>query len=338
VRVLEIGANDAEFARELLRELRVLGEAQGSLDRIDYVAVDLARASLERAAAREEELWVGRTVLRPSDTSGQMVALVVVEGTVAANLGLVHAEATQFARENIREFDVAILNELLDDMPCRAYFAHTDGERFEAAPLSRDEGDGRWTVKVEARPLADGDGPRLEPGTVTARSAECVELVTAIAGALAPGGMLLLHDYGFADPAVPLETYDRPPPSLPAFARLDVPEGPFPRSFFRVFGNEERRVVQVTNDVNFAELVAALEPTGSVAVLPHGSQIPNAGRALEPGQGTFLSEFHALDLDGDVDALLARLARDDGELRERYARAYVGGRPSLFLDLVYLKH
>src|SRR4051812_6077538 len=55
VRVLEIGANDAEFARAVLLELRTLREArETSLERIDYVAVELARGSLERAAAREE--------------------------------------------------------------------------------------------------------------------------------------------------------------------------------------------------------------------------------------------------------------------------------------------
>ena len=140
VRILEVGANDARFARELLRELRVLyEEGETELERIDYVAVDLARDSLERAATQEEELWVGRSVLRPTVAGSSMVALVVVEGGLAANLGLVHSEATRFVRENTRQFDVAILNELLDDMPYRAYFADAGGRRFEAVPLSRDE-------------------------------------------------------------------------------------------------------------------------------------------------------------------------------------------------------
>ena len=335
VRILEVGANDARFAREVLRELRVLHEeGETELERIDYVAVDLARDSLERAATQEEELWVGRSVLRPTVAGSSMVALVVVEGGLAANLGLVHSEATRFVRENTRQFDVAILNELLDDMPYRAYFADAGGRRFEAVPLSRDE-EGHWTVRIEAHETAR----ELPAGTMTAHSPECVELVAGIAAALAPGGMLLLHDYGFADPLVPLETYDRPLPSLPAFVEMEYPDGDggFPRSFFRVFGNEAKRVVQVTNDVNFAELTAALEPGGRVAVVPHGSQILNAGRAAAKGQGSFLSEFGLLEPGDDVDELLARLHRDQAQLRADYAREYVGGHPSLFLDLVYVK-
>jgi hypothetical protein len=334
VRILEVGANDAQFARALLREVRVLHEAgETGLERIDYLAVELARDSLERAAAQEEELWVGRNVLRPTVAGSSMVALVVVEGGLAANLGLVHSEATQFVRDNTRQFDVAILNELLDDMPYRAYFADAGGCRFEAVPLSRGEG-GRWTIRIEAHETAT----ELPTGTMTAHSPESVELVTGIAAALAPGGLLLVHDYGFAQPLVPLETYDRPLSSLPAFAEMEYPDGDggFPRSFFRVFGNDAKRVVQVTNDVNFAELADALEP-GLVAVVPHGSQILNAGRELAKGQGSFLSEFRLLDPGDDLDEVLARLQRDQVELRDDYAREYFGGHPSLFLDLIYVK-
>src|SRR5262249_7264072 len=152
--ILELGANDAQFARALLRELRVLHEAgMTALERVDYLAVELARASLERAARQEEELWVGRNVLRPTVGGSSMVALVVVEGGRRAKLGLGHSEAAQSVRDNTRQSDVAILNELLDDMPYRAYFADGAGRRFEAVPLSRDDG-GCWTVRIEAHETA----------------------------------------------------------------------------------------------------------------------------------------------------------------------------------------
>ena len=44
-----------------------------------------------------------------------------------------------------------------------------------------------------------------------------------------------------------------------------------PKSFFRVYGNEDAHEVQITNDVNFAELTELLEPTGMVLTLPHGN-------------------------------------------------------------------
>ena len=56
IRVLEIGANDCAFARVLLNRLRRLIDAGASgLERIDYLAVEYARASLEAAADAEEQ-------------------------------------------------------------------------------------------------------------------------------------------------------------------------------------------------------------------------------------------------------------------------------------------
>ena len=79
--------------------LHEAGETE--LERVDYLAVELARDSLERAAAQEEELWVGTQRPAAHRRAGSpMVALVVVEGGLAVNLGLVHAEATQFVRAN----------------------------------------------------------------------------------------------------------------------------------------------------------------------------------------------------------------------------------------------
>jgi hypothetical protein len=352
VHVLEIGANDAGFARAVLLELRTMREAhETQLERLDYVAVELARGSLERAAAREEELGEGRRVLGPAGAAPvrattlepppkpTLVALVAVESSLSVNLGLVHADANQFVRENSARFDIAILNELLDDLPYRAYFADASGRRFEAVPLSRGNG-GRWTIRIEAHELPAGGIADLPPLTMTATSEEAVELVRGIATALEPGGMLLLHDYGFAEPYVPLALYERPPPSVPAFAKMLYPSGSgagFPLSFFRVFGNDEKRVVQVTNDVNFAELAEALAPSGAVTVIPHGNQILHSGGSLKPGQGTFLSEFASLEAGADAEAVLERLEREQMSVRDAYVREYMAGRPSIFTDLVYLK-
>ena len=53
--------------------------------------------------------------------------------------------------------------------------------------------------------------------------------------------MLLLHDYGFAEPFTGLDKYASPQPMLPSFADVsydDTAGADFPRSFFRVYGNE----------------------------------------------------------------------------------------------------
>jgi hypothetical protein len=51
VRILEIGANNCAFAGSLLDQLRVLARGlDAGLERVDYFAVEYARASLEAAA------------------------------------------------------------------------------------------------------------------------------------------------------------------------------------------------------------------------------------------------------------------------------------------------
>ncbi len=350
IRILEIGANNCAFARAAIMELRRL-DAVGAaaLERIDYLAVEYARDSLEAVAAWEEAAGahvvhrplgspMPRGVIGPPEQP-TLVALVATGGAPAVNLGLVHAEATQFVDANRERFDFVILNELLDDMPYRAYFADSAGRRFEVVPTSRD--DGRlWTVRIDAEEVADGELEELPPGTITASSAECVELVTAIAGLLASGGMLLLHDYGFAEPYASLDEYAAAPRLVPPFAVLEFGEADsaeFPHSFFRVFGNEARRVVQVTNDVNFAELAAALETGGSVATIPHGNQIAIAGGTFARGQGVFLAEFGLLEPGDDMTGLLGWLHRDQARLRDGYIREQMHGRSSVFLDLLYVK-
>lgn len=159
-------------------------------------------------------------------------------------------------------------------------------------------------------------------------------MVAGVAELLGPGGMLLIHDYGFAEPTMPLEAYAAPPPSLPPFAELAFPEiDSFPRGFFRVFGNEAKLVLQVTNDVNFAELAAALEQTGTVIAIPHGNAIINEGGTVQKGDGTFLGEFTELTLGDDLGAALARLAEHQKRIRDDFT----AGRGTVFLDLIYVK-
>lgn len=337
IRLLELGANNCEFARAAIIELRRLAdEGEAELERIDYVAVEYARASLE-AAAEWEEATGAYPVRRPAVAGSALVALVAAGGAPAVNLALVHSEANAFVRSNTEPFDFAILNELLDDLPYQAFFADPAGRRFEAFPLCREADDG-WTVRIAAAETAAEELAGMPPGTMTARSRESVELVTGLAGALTSGGMLFVHDYGFAEPYTELGKYEAER-LVPAFARLEYDEGggkAFPRSFFRVFGNEAKRVVQVTNDVNFDELAAALAPAGSVLVIPHGNQIAIAG-ALAKGQGVFLAEFGLLEPGDDLRSLLERLGRDQASLRDGYVRDWMEGRSSVFLDLVFVK-
>ena len=164
--------------------------------------------------------------------------------------------------------------------------------------------------------------------------------MSGIAELLVPGGMLLLHDYGFADPFLSLEQYAELQPSLPAYVAMEFPRGSetgFPRSFFRVFGNDQLKVVQVTNDVNFAQLAAALEGRGAVTTLAHGSMILNQGGTLKKGDGVFLSEFGLLDPGDDLPALLAHLNTNQETLRAEFVREHMDGRGSVFMDLVFVR-
>jgi SAM-dependent MidA family methyltransferase len=347
VRILEIGASSCLFARALLGELRMLGATEWpELRRLDYLAVDLSRSSLERAVLWEEAQGTHRRILwpggiRPSSPAPPgrpetpaMVALVSVEGE-EVNVGYVHADANQFVEANTRTFDFVILNELLDDMACRAFYADGAARPLELVPLARDDGE-RWTVRIDARETAEA--PELPAVSVTSRSSEAVALLEGIVRALGPGGMLILHDYGFAGDVNGSSDYEKDPPSQPRFVEVEYPpDERFPRGFFRVFGNEALHAIQITNDVNFAELAAALEATGNVLLLPHGSQLVASGAPLERGQGIFLTEFGLLEPGDDLAAVLERLCAGQAEARERYVREHVNGHRSLFMDLIYVK-
>jgi SAM-dependent methyltransferase len=349
VRVLEIGANNCAFAGDLLEELRERArDGISKLERVDYLAVEFARNSLEAAIARVEQGDLPGVVRRgpapPPSTEPPakptLIALVTTDRPHPVNLGLVHADALQFLRSTNESFDFVILNELLDDLPCHVFYADADGRRFEAVPAARAE-NGGWRVRVSPEPATAAEPlDDLPAGAVTARSRECVELVTAVAGLLQPGGVLLVHDYGFPEPHVDVALYAPLQEHVPAFVAMEFPRGSesgFPRSFFRVFGNDRCKVVQVTNDVNFAELSAALENQGAVTVIGHGSMIYNRRGHFERGDGVFLSEFGLLEPRDDLPALLDDLHANQKELRDRFVRDYLDGRPSAFMDLIFVK-
>ncbi|MEI8104450.1 MAG: SAM-dependent methyltransferase [Actinomycetes bacterium] len=355
IRILEIGANNCAFACTLLEALReLIVDGDSTLERIDYVAVEFARDSLDAAFQRERadwpKAWAGTPPSGPiglddSAAGSPEASRVALVGLLSdpespqVNLGLVHAEANQFVRETAERFDVAILNELLDDLPCAVHYCDPNGHRHELAAHSHFDGD-RWQVRIEATPPAEA--LVLPPGTITTTSKESTTLVAGLAKLLEAGGLLLAHDYGFPERFAETAQYRAPQETLPDFVSMWFPDGTgaeFPRAAFRVYGNEPKRVIQVTNDVNFSELAEALGRFGRTIVLPHGNSIaygPNA-KGLARGDGVFLSEFGLLPKDADLPELLDLLHRKQRGLRERYISTWSAGVGSVFYDLVFIK-
>jgi hypothetical protein len=236
---------------------------------------------------------------------------------------------------------VVIVNELLDDLPCRVFFTDADGERYELTPRAREE-DASWHLELSATEPPDLPSlAGMPPGTVTATSDESLRLLEGIVGLLDRGGLLLVHDYGFADSFADSTQYADVQIGLPPSVELELPNAPgAPKSFFRVYGNESARAIQLTNDVNFAELAALLEPTGTVITLPHGnllSTIRTWPNLFFKGDGVFVSEFITLTAEDDLTELLAELHGHQRELRDRYVTTLGNGRSAVFHDLIYIK-
>jgi len=342
LKLLELGANNCAFALSLLKlltSLTVHGEVE--LDRIDFFAVELARPSLESFLAEQEQAGEFQRV-SPGAAGGPLVGSLVRLGVPQVSLHLVHAEAGAFVSGGSGGYDLVVLNELLDDLPCRVFYAGADGRTRELHADASEE-DGRWHVTLRAAEAADA--PELPPSTLTVTSPESLAVVRGAAALLAPGGLLLVHDYGIAERHAPLAQYEREPPPLPGFVTLELPpgaeEGGFPRAFYRLFASEEAGVVQITTDVNFAELAAELEPHGAVVTLPHGNALlkrrGGSGDDLRRGDGIFLSELGLLERGDDLDALLARLGAEQAELRRRFAAEHLDGRSSVYADLLFVK-
>jgi hypothetical protein len=344
LKILEIGANNASFATSflmLLTQLRVHNEAMVS--NVDYFAVEYARRSLEAALAEYAD--AGFDQVTPGAAESPLVGSLTRTGPPQLALYLVHAEANRFVNGAPGGFDLVILNELLDDLPGRAFFRDAAGATHELLAHAQPDGD-TWVVTISAVPTDDASLGDMPPNTLTATSPESVDLVRGAAALLEPGGMLLVHDYGFVEGYTDIANYERLPRVLPDFVTLELPDAgdrPFPRSYFRIFGSETANVVQITTDVNFAELTDVLSGGGRVIILPHG----NAKLARRPsrddedylrkGDGIFLSEFGALEVGDDLPELLARLDEEQEALRRSFADEFLADGASLFADFLFVK-
>jgi hypothetical protein len=339
LKVLELGANNCAFSMSLLKILSAL-TAGGEVDlaRIDYFAVELARRTLEVFLAGQEEGGDFQGVAAGA-LGSPLVGTLTRLGVPQIKEHLVHSEAGAFVRAGSGRYNAIVLNELLDDLPSRVFYSDAQGAAYELT-VQAEEDEGRWRVRVQAESAPDVEMP---PASVTATSEESLAVVRGAVSLLDRGGMLLIHDYGFVERYTPVAWYEEPPKSVPEFVTLEFPPGSesgFPRSFFRVFGNAEAKVVQITTDVPFAELIEELEQTGTVITLPHGNAlIRSRGQEddLRKGDGVFLSEFALLEPADDLDALLAKLEAEQAELRRRFAAEFLPGHASLFADLLYIK-
>jgi len=321
---------------KLLTTLTVHGEVE--LDRIDYFAVEFARRPLETFLAAQQSAGDFQNVM-PGAPRSPLVGTLTRLGVPRLTLHLVNAEAGGFVSGGSGRFDAVVMNELLDDLPCRAFYSDAHAHAFELVARAEEEDEG-WRVKVTAETAPDVE---LPPASLTVHSPAAVGIVRGAASLLGTGGMLLVHDYGFRERYARLEHYEELPRSLPDFVTLEFPPGSesgFPRRFFRIFGNADAHVVQITTDVGFAELIGELAPSGTAITLPHGNALL-ATRAscedLRKGDGIFLSEFAMLEPGDDLEALLGRLDAEQEELWRRFADEFLGGNPSVFADLLYVK-
>jgi SAM-dependent MidA family methyltransferase len=339
IRVLELGASACLFAiafLDVLSRLALMGDA--SLDAVDYTAVELSRGAL--GAALRSAVQVGFDECPPAaGGTGAIAALARLRrpGAVEASLELVESDANRFVDETDDGYDVVVLNELLDDLPCRLFYADARGETHELAPYAHPRGPG-WHVQLAE---SDAGAEELPPGTLRSTSEESLRLLRGIVDRLGRGGMVLVHDYGFNERFAGTAQYAEPQLALPPFVEVEYPEtAGVPKSFFRVYGNEAAQAVQITNDVNFAELTELLEPSGTVITLPHGNLLTSVRQFPDlffKGDGVFLSEFMNLTAEDDLAALLADLHERQAELRDRYVTTLGGGRTAIFSDLIYVK-
>ena len=158
LRILELGASACLFAIafvEVMARLALLGDA--SVDSLDYTAVELSRGALEagvRGAARH-----GFEQLAPAaGAAAAEVASLRRPGAVEAGLTLVESDANRFVDELEEPYDVVILNELLDDLPCRVFYSDTEGVAHELAPLAEPDG-ACWKVELTESDAAPDEVP-----------------------------------------------------------------------------------------------------------------------------------------------------------------------------------
>jgi hypothetical protein len=346
VSVLELGASTCLFAEGFLQamgHLAALGET--GVEQVAYTAVDYSELALETALRGIEQRSgydeVEYLSVPPAREGIETLASLRRREPIVTELSLVHAEAQRFVGGDTGRYDVVLLNELLDDLPCRVFFADRRGRRHELTAHAYRDGP-LWRVRFETiEPDSDVELDELPPGTLTASSAESVRLLRGIVELLEPGGVLLVHDYGFTERFASVRQYAEPQPGLPPFAVVEGAEGEdVPRSFFRVYGNEAAGAIQLTSDVAFAELARALEPSGTVVTIPHGNTLVQSRewpQIFFAGDGVFLSEFVLHTAGDDLHALLASLRERQQEAKERYSALLGEGRTSMLTDLIFVK-
>ena len=340
LKLLELGANNCAFATSMLKLLTamvVYGDVD--LNRIDYFAVELARSALDAFFSDQGDGGDFQSVAAGA-VGGPLVGTLTRLGRPQSTLHLVNSEAGAFVGGGSGRYDVVVLNELLDDLPSRVYFSDSDANAFELTAEATEEEGGRWRVTVRAEPAP---GVEMPPRMLTATSPESLAVVHGAAEHLESGGMLVIHDYGFVERFVPLERYEPEPGPFPDFVTVEFSPGSdagFPRRFFRIFGSEEARVVQITTDVAFGELIEELERHGTVITLPHGNALLKTRESqddLRKGDGIFLSEFGTLEPGDDFRELLARLDAQQEKLRRDFANTYLAGSTSVYADLLFIK-
>src|SRR6266481_6135062 len=173
LKILEIGANNGSFATSLLMlltQLRVHNEAMVS--KVAYFAVEYARRSLEVALTEYAE--AGFDQVTPGPAESPLVGTLTRTGPPQVELYLVHAEANRFVTGAPGRFDFVILNELLDDLPCRAFFCDAEGAKHELLAHARSDGD-EWVVTISAAHTDDVSLDDMPPNTLTATSPQSVE-------------------------------------------------------------------------------------------------------------------------------------------------------------------
>lgn len=340
IKLLELGANDCAFAISVLKLLAAfVAQGEAELDRVDYFAVEYARGSLEAFFAEQQQSPDFQNITAGA-AGGPLVGSLTRLGVPQFSVHLVHSDAASFVSGGVGGFDFAILNELLDDVSCRAFIAGADGRKRELVAHAHEE-DKHWRIAVTAEETSEPGLDDMPASTITVRSPESVAIVRGAASLLRSGGMLLVHDYGFFERYAPISNYMREVEPLDDFISVEFGDDEVPRTFYRLFSSEEANVVQITNDISFAELTEELAPTGTLIGIPHGNALlASRGPEMDdvrPGDDVFLSEFVLLAPDG-LPALLTRLGDEQEGIRERFASEFLAGATNVFADLLFVKH
>ncbi|MDE1851347.1 MAG: SAM-dependent methyltransferase [Candidatus Micrarchaeota archaeon] len=338
LRIMELGANDCSFAMDIMGRLANDGIRTG----VDYLAVDFSASALDKGYARYSQM---------PGKGFEMVRNVEVPDSAKPNgkqdnvIYLVQRDAAGFKDAWASGLDVVIMNELLDDLSYDVYFTDKDGRAYRLeCSVSRPQL--RWQVNIDAERVDRKELPvQMPPRSVTATSAEAMGIIENAAALLRKGGVMLVHDYGFADRYDSVDTYGTPNVSY-KITQVNFPKHPqlsMPYDFFRVYEDVAEfafepasNMIQVTSPVNFGEIEARLEKEGKVLILPHGRIILHKmqrGESLAKGDDVFMSEFGLMEQDETVAGIMDSLKPRQQEIIDYHGKLYSPD----FYDLVFLK-